>query len=500
MAKQTGRASVEVGSTESSEHNPKEREVAVSELFNWIYRFFYSKTLGLILILLFAFYAVIGSVVGQMGPETVADPAMRAQAVTQMRSVYGGWTPILDALGFFHVFTSLGFYIVVGMLALSILACTVHRIPELVRRVRAPRLHVSKQFFQKARYRGAVLTPGAPDVAMEATEQVLRKNRFRVLSDPRDPQRALYADRNAWSGIGTVVAHLSFIIILLAFVISANFGIEEDLSVPVGGEVEIGHGVDATLRAVSFQDIYTAEGRPSDYVSVLQIVKDGQVVAEQEVRVNSPLDYGGFRFHQSTFGTAADVSISAGDTGTAVTESIPLKWTSNDGSNALGRLEIPGTNHEVIVVVPASGRSDSSVPVGSAIFELYEGEEGTPLDVVTAAQGQPVEVGPYQMTFERERQYTGIRMRHDPGAVWMWLGSTLLVLGMTTTFMFPYRRLWCRVEEEDEGGAQVMFGAVSRLDYSYQRMFEKLVAQVDGALGDSKDAEQADLENWEENE
>ncbi len=483
MTEQTGRASVQVGSSEDPGQAPKEREVAVSELFHWIYRFFYSKTVGLILLLVFAFYAVIGSVVGQMGPETAADPEMKAQAVEQMRAVYGGWTPILDALGFFHVFTSLGFYIVVGMLALSIIACTTHRIPELVRRLREPRLHVSRQFFNRARYRGSVLTQESPDQAVSVTRQVLRKNRFRVIADPRDPKRALYADRNAWSGIGTVIAHLSFIVILLAFVISSKMGIEEDLAIPVGGQVEIGHGVEGAVHAVSFQDVYTEEGRPSDYVSVLQIRDGEEVLREQEVRVNSPLDYGGFRFHQSTFGMAADVLVTSTTGEEVFAESVPLLWSSNDGANALGRFEIPGTDVEVIVVLPASGRSDSTVPVGSAAFELYQGEDGAPLDIVPAVQGEPVEVQGYSFTFERERQYTGIRMRHDPGAPWMWVGSVLLVVGMSITFMFPYRRLWARVDDAEGGGSAVLFGAVSRLDYSYQRMFEKLVAEVDGELG-----------------
>ena len=92
-------------------------------------------------------------------------------------------------------------------------------------------------------------------------------------------------------------------------------------------------------------------------------------------------------------------------------------------------------------------------------------------------------MGGYTLTFERERQYTGIRMRHDPGTPWMWFGSTLLVVGMCITFLFPYRRLWSRVDEAEDGGSEVLFGAVSRLDYSYQRMFERLVAEVDQDLG-----------------
>lgn len=493
MSESVRSSQVTVGTTPDEGQHPGEREVATAEFFHWIYRFFYSKTVGLILILLMAFYAVIGSVISQLGPDTLADSAQKAKALEELRLTYGGWTPILNALGFFHVFTSVGFYVVVAMLALSILACTAHRIPELWRRVKSPRLHVSASFFQKARYRGSVVSDADASVALDAARAVLLKRRFRVLDDPREQGRAIYADRYAWSGVGTVIAHLSFIIILVAFVISSTLGIEDDLAIPVGGEVAIGHGVEGTLHALSFSDTYTEEGRPADYVSVLQIRQGGEVVAEQEVRVNSPLDFGGFRFHQSTFGTAADVVVMDEAGVELFHEAVPLKWTSNDGSRALGRFPIPNTNLEVIVVLPASGAANQSLPAGTAVFEIYEGEEATPIDVVPAVQGEEVSAGDYRFVFERERQYTGIRMRHDPGAPWMWAGSILLVLGMSITFMFPYRRLWVRVNEGEVAGSEVLFGAVSRLDYSYQKMFEEIVGAVDRSLGDLESSDALEM-------
>lgn len=137
---------------------------------------------------------------------------------------------------------------------------------------------------------------------------VLKRNHFRVLVDDKDPECSLYADRNSWSGVGTVIAHLSFIIILLAFVISSTWGIEEDIAVPIGREVEVGHDTGLTLVAKSFKDSYTEEGRSSDYVSELELRRGDDVVAEQEVRVNNPLLYEDFRYHQSLFGIATDVT------------------------------------------------------------------------------------------------------------------------------------------------------------------------------------------------
>ncbi|MGO1857840.1 cytochrome c biogenesis protein ResB [Ancrocorticia populi] len=449
-----------------------DRNVAGSELFHWLYRFFYSKTVGLVLILAMAAYAVIGSVVAQAGPNVYSDPAQKESFLESVRENYGAWTGVLDALGLFHVFTSVGFYVVVAMLALSIIACTSHRIPELWRRWFHPRVHVSPKFFEKARYRGFVATDSASADSLESARAVLKQNRFRILPDDRDPENAIYADRNAWSGIGTVVAHISFIIILLAFVISSRWGISEDLAVPVGGEVAVGHDTGLTVYAKSFTDSYTEEGQAADYVSELELRRDGETVAEQTVRVNNPLEYEGFRYHQQSFGVAADVTVNDGET-TVFEESVPMKWTSEEGANAVGMFELD--EYEIVVVTAASGRADSSIAPGTALVELYpaDTETGEPLQTRLARQGESVELGGLNVTFERERQYTGIQLRHDPGAPLMWVGFTLLVLGMSATFMFPYRRLWVRVDNQ-----RIRFGAVSRLDTSYQRLFEKIIQEV----------------------
>lgn len=42
---------------------------------------------------------------------------------------------------------------------------------------------------------------------------------------------------------------------------------------------------------------------PRDYISELEVVQDGQVVAAKDIEVNHPLHYGGYHFYQSDYGT-----------------------------------------------------------------------------------------------------------------------------------------------------------------------------------------------------
>ena len=74
----------------------------------------------------------------------------------------------------------------------------------------------------------------------------------------------------------------------------------------------------------------------------------------------------------------------------------------------------------------------------------------------------------------------------------MWIASALLMIGMSITFLMPYRRLWVRVERdgEDGSGSVVRLGSVSRLDITFERMFATLVGRIEDAVA-SQDAPEA---------
>nr|WP_231979983.1 cytochrome c biogenesis protein ResB [Tessaracoccus coleopterorum] len=119
----------------------------------------------------------------------------------------------------------------------------------------------------------------------------------------------MYADRFRWGPFGTAIAHAAMVVILAAFGVSAFTGFEENLDISVGHTAQVGHGTGLSVTAESFKDAYDEMGRPSDYVSHLVVERDGQVVAEQDVRVNEPLRVDGTALHQASFGIAAALRI-----------------------------------------------------------------------------------------------------------------------------------------------------------------------------------------------
>lgn len=103
-----------------------------------IYALFYNKAFGLVLILLTGLLSLIGVLLPQKPPNIAGNPERQAAWLDKVRGGTGGWTSILDALGFFSMFSSIPFLVVMGLLAVSIIACTTHRIPSSGRRPATP--------------------------------------------------------------------------------------------------------------------------------------------------------------------------------------------------------------------------------------------------------------------------------------------------------------------------------------------------------------------------
>ena len=95
----------------------------MGELFSWVYRLLRSKLLGVLVILAMAVVSLMGTMIRQAPAEATRNPAANAQFLDEMRSIYGGWTGILDFLGFFRIWTSPLFLSVTVLLGLSIVAC-----------------------------------------------------------------------------------------------------------------------------------------------------------------------------------------------------------------------------------------------------------------------------------------------------------------------------------------------------------------------------------------
>lgn len=168
------------------------------QVLGQIYAFFYKKVVGLVLLLLAGLLSLLGVLFAQMPAEVRSDPEATTRWLEQARQVYGGWTGVLHRAGVFTMFTSIPFLMVMGLLAASIIACTVHRLPIIWRAARHPRVRVTARFFDRARLRSRFTAPVSAEKAFETVCADARGHRMRVIIDGSGPGRSAYIDRCSW--------------------------------------------------------------------------------------------------------------------------------------------------------------------------------------------------------------------------------------------------------------------------------------------------------------
>ncbi len=459
--------------------------ISPSDIGERLWHFFISMRTGLVLILALAGLGLVGTLLVQAPAELANDPQAYAAWLETLRPKYGGWTSVFETLGLFSIFSSIWFKSLVVLLTTSILACSVNRAPHLWKQAVHPRTNMSESFFDHVPLGATFETHAAPLAAAGQLTHAFKTRRFRtVVEEDADAGTIhLYADKNRWGPFGTVFAHVSLVFILAGAMVGGATGFRNsEFAVSVGSKADVGYGTGLTVEAKSFTDSYYTNGSPSDYASELVLYKDGQPVAGQTIRVNDPLRYGDVTFYQSFFGAAAAMKV-ADTTGKVVfQQGIPLLWTSNDGKQRVGQMILPDQGLTAYVIGAASGEVDPEIKAGQMKIEVYQsGSESTPIASQIVSQGQSVKLAGLAFTFERERQFTGLIVARDPGALLIWFGTALLVGGIALVFFFPNRRAWALIRRRP-GGATVEVGAVVRHDVTFESEFKHLVDELKLAL------------------
>ncbi len=458
-----------------------ERMSGVDSALDRLWHFLTSMKLALVLMLVFAALSLVGTLVIQAPAGVMDNPQTRTEWLASIRPRFGGWTDIMESLQAFTIFTSVWLRAVGALLAASLVACTVHRIPGTWRTVRKPRVNVGPAFFEHAPQHETMTFQRDPADVLAGAGQVFKRHGYRTITED-DGSVHLYAVRNNWAPWAGLVAHVSIVAILAGAMVGSLWGFRDSqFMLAEGATSAIPTVPGATITLNSFTDRYSpTTGAPIDYVSDVTVAQDGQVVAQQEVRVNEPLRYRGISFFQAFFGAAAVVTVKDAAGATVFSEGVPLAWTATDG-NEIGSFVLPAQKLTVWVVA-TTGPNDPTIKPGQIAVELYNSDTGDPVTQQSIDQGKATTIEGLSFTFDRESKFTGLSVANDPGTPLVWLGCILLIVGFVIRLYVPYRRVWGRLEARLGGGTSLSIAAVGRRDTGFDTEFTTIVTEIRQAM------------------
>ncbi len=440
-----------------------------------------------------ALAATVGIALRQLPDYALQNAGDYATEMAKLRATYeptlGPLVGIFERLGLFRVFTSPWFTALLVLLTVSIVVCTWDRLPKIAAATAPSRPEQPDTFFSPSLPgRGVIDLPAALPVdatlghraTAAAAEAKLNGWEVSVAADPeRSGGLLLHADRFRRSGRFTLVMHTGLVVMLLGAAASGIFGYTQGIlltdgeALPVG---KIGTADGLVIVNHSFSAPRTSTGAFADFATDLGVYVGGEEVARQRVRVNEPLSYNGWSFHQNFFGPAARLEI-RDDTG-ALLWSGDAPFSAQVDGAPYATLPIPGSSAGIEMQLrrDASGVAAIFIVASAPDLGATPADDGSlPLKTIFAsvlAEGD-IATAPgagFSVYLREITSYTGIIARRDPASLIIWIAAALIMGGLMLTLRRPRARLWLQIRPgistvpivllTERGADPVQYGAI----------------------------------------
>lgn len=451
----------------------------IRNLITAIWDFFCSLKLTIVTLILLAATSIIGTVIQQN------------RSPQEYLQVYSETTyRLLDTLQFFDMYHSWWFVALLGIFSINLIACSVKRLPRVLKVVREPVLVPSEALYRTfSNVEEHVVSASVAEVQKKMTAFVAASFAAPVATEEGE-QVHLFAQKGAYARFGVYVTHLSILIIFIGAIIGTLWGYKAYVNIVEGTATDqvwprgsnepiaLGYSVRCDAFSVSY---YEGSSRPKEFKSLLTVLEGGQPVSaeltERPVIVNDPLTYKGITFYQSSYGPAGDpvfnFRVKVRDSGETV------NVTARQGQ----RVQLPGGGTLRVtdfapsfqnfgpgarVEVSAGGKRNSFVVLQA--FPEFDAQRG----------------GAYGFTLVdyKQRYYTGLQVAKDPGVWVVWLGCALMVLGSMVAFFMSHRRIWVTIQPVGGKTGIKLGGSAHRNQPGFELFFDDFKGKLQAELKD----------------
>jgi len=382
-------------------------------------------------------------------------------------------------------FRSVPFQTLLGLLSLSLLACTIKRWRHNWRLAFSIPASPAGILASEEVLTWRTRSSGIP----EAVSRFLRQRFFRARRREEGGSITFSATRGGISRLGPVLTHLGFLLLVIGGIVMGLTGSSEMAWMRPGDRLEIpATGVE--LRLDGFRIERAPNGRVSDYFSSVTLLRDSVELRRMEIEVNKPLRHEGYSFYQNSYredparvrsidlltDLAPPPDAAAGKQATGESNALsemetgPHKRTSRPFRNPVTvtvpwhqRVPLTGTPYDVEIdtfltdfrIVDGTPSLASWEPRNPAVhLRFFEDEHfrGESWYFILHA-GMAFGSGPdltLRFTDYVPETISGLEVATHPGAGWVWAGFVVMTIGTLLTFLLRHERLWLRLQRRDQ--------------------------------------------------
>ena len=445
---------------------------------NIIWSFFSSVKLSVFLLLTLAIVSIVGTVVPQ------------DQSIEYYRSAFGQlWGTLILLFGVDDTYHSLWYRLLMGLLSMNIIVCSIDRL-SATWSIIFPKLQtVSVTRFRNKTDRIIFDIMDTVGKIRESMSVYLSKKLSHCELKTTDKGFYFYGETGRKSRLGVYAVHLSVLIMILGGIIGSFFGFEAYVQISEGQQTNtIVVGQDQTfelpfaIRCDDFSVSFYENGSPSEFKSILSLIRDDRVIFTKPILVNHPLRFEGINIFQSSYGSMTpEYREESPETVVLFFQNAKTRLSYPVKAKLNQRVELPEGKGFVTIQNYQSSFNFSGHSLGPTLTLMLEIKSSSepnaqlkPQLVMLPVQYENFDrmrqgyfiisvmnESAFRIPDSEKRYYTGLQITKDPGVWFVYSGFVIMLLGIFVTFFISHRQYFIEVVEKSPGSCQVIISGVS---------------------------------------
>jgi cytochrome c biogenesis protein len=438
--------------------------------------FFSSLKLAIFLIIFITSASIVGTFIPQM------------RSAEEYAARYGQISELLVRLEITDLYHSWWYKAFLILFALNIVVCTLTRLPPKFRRALKPNLTFQSQTLLAAKIQDKLKKSWNLEKSEVELKKALRSDHYQVKESREEAEVHILARKRILGIFGSDIVHLGLLVILIGGIISGS-GFRTNIIISEGEIVPV-LNTDFKLQLDKFETEYYPDGRVRDWKSTLTIIEGDSPRLTKTIEVNHPLTYKGHVFYQSDVGwdwrnpTLEILATKTSDPSASKKAFLRLGEKENWEEENLSFTALQFVPD--FIIDGNQVRTRSLVPNNPAVFiEVIRNEEKISSGWIFAkfpdfTQMHSEEEADYKFELKdiQTSQYSGIQMAKDPGANYIWVGCTFLMIGLFLAFYWPTRDIRF-ILKESEGKTEITAaGRSAKSKLALEAEFTRILASL----------------------